>query len=114
MTTSKTQRPVLIIKSKEGKLIGSCGTQCYDDEGFHCTCICGGTNHGVGRKQAARNVLEGIDIDWKATWAKIPKSDCQLIIPRATRTYAEQSELFDIHPPHQEEPEPCRLPTHRF
>lgn len=32
-----------------------CHAECYNARGNHCTCICGGTNHGVGLQQAIHN-----------------------------------------------------------
>lgn len=98
MTDFDNTHPVLLVKSKAGRLIGCCSRHCYDDEDFRCTCICGGVNHGVGRRQAARNVLDGIKVDWSATWAKLPKSTCQVIIPRGTQQQAEQTTLFQLDP----------------
>ncbi len=34
---------------------GRCDARCYNATGPHCDCICGGLNHGVGRKQAVEN-----------------------------------------------------------
>jgi hypothetical protein len=38
--------------------IGRCDAHCYDAVHPHCDCICGGKNHGVGKKKAEGNTLE--------------------------------------------------------
>lgn len=114
MTTSDFEHPVLLIRQKTGRIIGVCSAGCYNAEGFNCTCICGGVNHGVGRKQAAQNVVDGLKPDWTRTWAKVPKRECKVIIPRGVAGYAEQMEFFDKHEPQPEERQPCRLPSHQF
>jgi hypothetical protein len=35
-----------------------CDARCYDAKRDHCTCLCGGLNHGAGLKQAMTNVRE--------------------------------------------------------
>lgn len=107
MTTSKYANPVIIIRNANGRIIGCCSSLCYDDDGFRCDCICGGVNHGVGRKQAAQNVADGILIDWTKTWSKDPKSECKTIIPRGVKRFAEQRELFDRYDPALQETTPC-------
>lgn len=32
--------------------IGRCDAKCYNAKGAVCRCICGGRNHGVGRRKA--------------------------------------------------------------
>lgn len=36
-------------------LVGRCDAKCYNATDPDCDCICGGANHGAGRKQAAEN-----------------------------------------------------------
>jgi len=42
-------------RRSDGTLIGRCDETCYNAHGKHCTCICGGRNHGVRKNQAIRN-----------------------------------------------------------
>jgi len=35
--------------------VGRCDARCHDATLPDCDCICGGRNHGVGRRQAAQN-----------------------------------------------------------
>ena len=32
-----------------------CDARCYNAKQHHCTCLCGGLNHGAGLKQASEN-----------------------------------------------------------
>jgi hypothetical protein len=114
MTTFDATHPVLIIRDTTGKIIGCCARHCYDSEDFRCDCICGGVNHGVARRQAAQNVLDGIQIDWKATWAKVPQAQCRVIVPRGTYRIANQLTLFDADPETDQEHSQCRPPQHPF
>jgi len=98
MTDFDRARPVLLIRTLEGELIGSCTARCYNDEDFACRCICGGTNHGVGWRAACGNVVDGIEIDWTKTSKKIPRSKCRVIIPRGVHRNADQLELFPLNP----------------
>jgi hypothetical protein len=45
--------------------VGRCDAKCYDATHPHCDCICGGKNHGAGKKQATENTRELAD-----TWLK--------------------------------------------
>jgi hypothetical protein len=38
--------------------VSVCDARCYNAEGDHCTCICQGFNHGVGRRLAEQRVKE--------------------------------------------------------
>lgn len=39
-------------------IIGQCDAVCYDSDGGLCGCICGGANHGAGRRRAIRNTYK--------------------------------------------------------
>jgi len=41
--------------------VGRCDAKCYDATHPHCDCICGGKNHGAGKKQAIDNTREMAD-----------------------------------------------------
>lgn len=49
----------------DGKPVGQCDKKCYDAHGKTCHCICGGTNHGVGRTQALLNTAAGIELTYE-------------------------------------------------
>lgn len=98
MTISKGPRPVLLVRTKDGELIGSCTRDCYEDDGFDCRCICKGVNHGVGFRAACGNAVDGISIDWTKTRKKVPKSQCSVIVPRGISRNADQLELFPTNP----------------
>ncbi len=38
--------------------VGRCDARCYNAKSEHCDCICKGTNHGKGLKQAMDNTRE--------------------------------------------------------
>jgi len=38
-----------------------CDAHCYGARGHHCTCICGGRNHGRGFETALRNTQEMVE-----------------------------------------------------
>jgi len=48
---------LLIARSKDGKRTRTCNARCYNAKGKKCTCICGGTNHGVGYNNALENAF---------------------------------------------------------
>ncbi|MDD3151233.1 MAG: hypothetical protein PHV68_10450 [Candidatus Gastranaerophilales bacterium] len=52
MTTLKS------VSGAHGDKLGRCDANCYDAKHPHCDCICGGKNHGVGKKQAMENTFE--------------------------------------------------------
>ena len=42
-----------------GVCVGRCDAKCHNAKpGTPCDCICGGSNHGVGEKQAVENVRQ--------------------------------------------------------
>ncbi len=50
--------PDLIILEGEKRIISKCGPSCYNSAFKECSCICRGINHGIGFKQALKNVLQ--------------------------------------------------------
>ena len=46
----------LLYVGNSSGCVGRCDAKCYDARTPDCDCICGGKNHGVGRKQAQDNV----------------------------------------------------------
>jgi len=46
------------VRKGDGTLVGRCDAKCYMAEHPKCTCVCGGANHGVGRKKAEENTVE--------------------------------------------------------
>lgn len=44
---------LMTVGNSEGER--RCDAKCYDAIDSHCTCICGGVNHGVGLKAAQGN-----------------------------------------------------------
>jgi len=40
---------------------GQCDAECYDATKPGCGCICGGRNHGAGKKRAVRNTRKYAD-----------------------------------------------------
>ena len=54
-----------------------CNSQCYDAKSpaKKCKCICGGANHGVGRKEAIRRTL---------AWARAQKQQAESVIYHCT------------------------------
>lgn len=99
MTASNHPQPVLLIRTNDGELIGACTRDCYDNEDFQCSCICRGVNHGVGYRTACANAVDGIQVDWTKTRKKVPRSQCQVIVPRGVRRNADQLTLFDVSSP---------------
>lgn len=39
---------LMIVRSKNGRVLHRCDARCYDAQGPVCKCICGGRNHGAG------------------------------------------------------------------
>jgi hypothetical protein len=58
---------LLAVYTSDG-CVGRCDARCYDAHTAHCTCICGGTNHGVGQAQAITNTREAFE-PWIARYA---------------------------------------------
>ncbi len=50
---------MVIMTSEDGH--HKCDEKCYDAKRIKCTCICGGKNHGVGLRQALKNLQELVD-----------------------------------------------------
>lgn len=44
------------VITKNGE-IRTCCAKCYDAWSPHCTCVCGGLNHGVGFDEAKKNTF---------------------------------------------------------
>jgi len=42
---------LMIVRSKNGRVLHRCDAKCYDAQGPVCKCICGGRNHGAGVKK---------------------------------------------------------------
>lgn len=57
----------LIAAYTSSGCIGRCDAKCYEAVTPHCECICGGLNHGVGRKQAESNTRELAE-QWMKRW----------------------------------------------
>ncbi|MBA7637589.1 hypothetical protein ES703_45235 [subsurface metagenome] len=53
-------------KNPDGSITGRCDQRCYNAKGPKCNCICGGINHGKGKKQAIDNTVKNRDslIEW--------------------------------------------------
>jgi hypothetical protein len=47
---------------------GRCDAKCYDAKHPGCDCICGGKNHGAGRKQAEANT-QALAETWIREWS---------------------------------------------
>ncbi|MBA7608301.1 hypothetical protein ES703_15478 [subsurface metagenome] len=50
---------LLVLKGPMG-IITFCGPACYNNKYKTCTCICKGSNHGIGYKHALKNSLNHI------------------------------------------------------
>lgn len=53
----------LIYASNSSGCIGKCDANCYDAKQPECDCICGGKNHGAGKKQAIENTQKYVN-EW--------------------------------------------------
>lgn len=51
----------LAVYNSEG-CVGRCDAKCHEARGGHCTCICGGKNHGAGLDKAIENNHELIGL----------------------------------------------------
>ena len=49
---------LITVSNSDGVVIGRCDAKCYDAKHEKCNCICGGKNHGIGRKKAEQNTRE--------------------------------------------------------
>ena len=54
----------------EGNCTGRCNASCYAAKHPDCDCICGGKNHGVGKKIATDNTREYAE-KWIKDWTLI-------------------------------------------
>jgi len=70
--------------------IGRCDAKCYNATTPRCECICGGRNHGVGRKQAENNTCELAE-EWIRQWRELHPDTERFEIPVRSR----QLSLFD-------------------
>lgn len=59
-TTSKTGPDLLIIRVPNG-ILSRCGPSCYNSISPDCSCICHGSNHGLGYKTAVFNSISLIN-----------------------------------------------------
>jgi hypothetical protein len=49
----------LMVVYDADSLVGQCDNRCYDAAGpGRCGCVCGGANHGAGRRRAVRNTYK--------------------------------------------------------
>lgn len=48
---------LIAVYNSEG-CVGRCDARCHQAVTHECDCICGGKNHGVGRRQAMLNTQE--------------------------------------------------------
>ena len=48
------------IRNNKG-LIGRCDAKCYNAQGKHCDCVCGGANHGIGKDEALKKINKHCD-----------------------------------------------------
>lgn len=48
----------LIAVYNSGGCVGRCDARCYEAREPGCACICGGRNHGAGKRQAMDNTRE--------------------------------------------------------
>jgi hypothetical protein len=49
---------ILEKRDREGKLLGRCGTRCYNSNMSDLPCICKGRNRGKGEEGAKKEVLD--------------------------------------------------------
>lgn len=49
--------------------MGRCDAKCYDASEPECDCVCGGRNHGAGRRQAMENT-QAMAGEWIEQWKK--------------------------------------------
>lgn len=57
----------LISVHNSSGCVGRCDARCYDAKEPACHCICGGSNHGAGEKQALENTQELAE-EWIDKW----------------------------------------------
>ncbi len=58
---------LIAVYGKDGKCQGRCDAKCYKAKQPSCDCICGGRNHGCGKKQAIENTRELFE-EWIEAW----------------------------------------------
>jgi hypothetical protein len=51
----------LIVVYDRDSVAGRCDAGCYDAADQGCCCICGGANHGAGKRRAIRNTRKHAD-----------------------------------------------------
>ena len=60
---------LIAVYNSKGGCVGRCDSKCYNAKTETCVCICGGLNHGAGRKQALENTRE-LQKKWIENWKK--------------------------------------------
>ena len=48
---------LIAVYNSDG-LVGRCDAKCHEASEPDCDCVCGGMNHGAGRKKAAENTAK--------------------------------------------------------
>jgi hypothetical protein len=70
---------------------GRCDAKCYNADGPHCDCICGGMNHGVGKAKAMKNTQLYTEI-WIDEWQKAHPETEHFTVPALKPV---QLDMFD-------------------
>jgi hypothetical protein len=60
----------IAVYDKNGKCIGRCDSHCSEARDPHCVCVCGGRNHGGGKKKAIENTRQLAE-SWIAAYAAL-------------------------------------------
>lgn len=59
---------LIAVHNSDG-CVGRCDAKCYDAAEPECDCVCGGRNHGAGRRQAMENT-RALAGEWIEQWKK--------------------------------------------
>lgn len=70
--------------------VGRCDAKCYDATTPDCHCICGGANHGKGKKQAMENT-EALAEAWIEAYSKQHPEAKRFTIPARKTIQPENS-----------------------
>ncbi len=64
---------LIAVYNSEG-CVGRCDAKCYNAECKECNCICGGANHGAGKKRATENTQRMAE-EWISKWKETHPTD---------------------------------------
>jgi hypothetical protein len=81
----------LITYHSSGGDSGRCDARCYNANHAKCSCICGGSNHGVGLERALDNARDRAE-----SWVEQARANGQDVASFEVAMIAQQEPLFRL------------------